>query len=82
MTFIDEKTINFDPNDWKGMHALMDRHEEFTSEYFGQNEEGERVGISVNKDNITTMTYQSNGWVRENIYYRDFEEEELYHRAK
>lgn len=82
MTTTDGKVIKFDPCDWKGMHALMDKHKEFTSEYFGHNDDGERVGISINKDNITTMTYQSNGWVRENIYHRDFEEEELYHKAQ
>lgn len=81
MTTTDGKVIRFDPHDWKGMHRLMDRHEEFTSEYFGQNEAGERVGISVNKDNITTMTRQSNGWIRENIYHRDYEVEELYHKG-
>lgn len=82
MIEVNEQIIKFDPHDWKGMHQLMDKHEQFTSEYFGKNAEGERVGISINKDNITTMTEQSNGWIRENIYYRDFEVEELYHRAK
>ena len=82
MTTTDGKIIKFDPHDWKGMHNLMDRHSEFTSEYFGHNDAGERVGISVNKDNITTMTEQSNGWIRENIYHRDLEVEELYHKAQ
>ncbi len=77
----EKNRIEFDPHDWKGMHDLMDRHKEFTSQYFGENEEGERVSISVNKDNITVVTFQSNGWTRENIYHRDYDVEELYHKG-
>lgn len=79
-TYLDEKNVHFDPHDWKGMHQLMDRHDEFGSMLIGQNEEGERVTISINSDNITVMTEQSNGWTRENIYHRDYDIEELYHR--
>lgn len=74
------KQIKFDPHDWKGMHELMDHADEFDSAYFGHNEDGERISISINKDNITVMTFQSNGWARENIYHRDFDVEELYHK--
>lgn len=79
-TQITNTKLEFDPTDWKGMHELMDKHEEFPSTYFGKNKEGERVSIAVNKDNISVMTYQSNGWIRENIYHRDYEVEELYHK--
>ena len=80
--YIEEtKQIQFDPHDWKGIHELMDRHEKFKDMCLGHNEEGESVTISVNKENITVTTLQSNGWVRENIYHRDYEVEELYHRA-
>ena len=75
--------LNFDPNDWKGMFHLMDRadEEQFDQALAGKNAYGETVLVSVNKDNITTQTFQDNGWCRENIYWRDTTVEELYHRA-
>lgn len=76
----EKKQIELDTSDWTGMCRLMDRHEEFDSQYFGKNKEGERVSISVNKDNITVLTFQTNNWTRENIYWRDCTVEELYHR--
>lgn len=80
MTYYDGKAIHFDPHDWKGIHELMKRHEEFKMPCAGQNEDGEHISISVNKDNITVLTYQSNNWIRENIYHEDYTVEELYHR--
>ena len=61
MTFLNEKThqIEFDPHDFKGMRELMARHEEFPCACLGHNDEGEAVLISINKDNITVETYQS-----------------------
>lgn len=79
-TYSDGKQINIDPHDWKGMKELTKKHEEFPYACFGVNEDGEQVLISVNKDNITTETFQSNGWVRENIYHvNDYTVEELFH---
>ena len=77
-----KKEIHFDPKDRHGMLALMDRANEFTEPWFGKNSEGEDVMISVNSDNITTETFQNNGWARENVYWRDFTVEELYHKIK
>ena len=73
--------INFDPHDWRGMLDLMERHAEFTEICFGKNEDGELVGISVNEDNITVETWQNNGWLRENIYWKEDRMcEELFHK--
>lgn len=79
-TVLNGKTLEFNPSDWDGMLKLMDRADEFKEPFFGENEEGEKVMISVNKDNITTSTFQSNKWTRENIYHRDFTTEELFHK--
>jgi len=79
-TTFDGKTINIDSKDYSGMLKLMDRADEFHVPYFGKNDEGETVMISVNHDNITVETFQNNDWVRENIYYRDFTTEELFHK--
>ena len=80
MTTFDGKEIIIDPYDYKGMIKLMDRADEFDVPWSGKNENGEHVQISVNKDNITVETFQNNGWIRENIYWRDVTTEELYHR--
>lgn len=80
MTTYEGKTINFDPCDWKGMIALMARADEFKEPCFGNNAEGERVAISVNKDNITVETFQNNGWVRQNTYWNDCTTEETFSR--
>ena len=78
----EKQRIEFDPTDWKGMHELMDRHEDFDTMYFGENADGEKTAISINEFNITHVTFQSNGWARENIYHYDYTVEELYHGPK
>lgn len=78
-TTFDGKQIIFDPHDWRGIRELCKRHNEFKTPWAGKNEEGESVQISVNKDNITVETLQSNGWFRTNVYYPlDCAIEELY----
>lgn len=78
MTTYDGKTIVVDPCDLKGNVALMERADEFTAPYLGENEEGEKVVVSVNKDNITVQTFQKNDWVRTNIYHEDGYNEEMF----
>lgn len=80
-TTYDGKTINFDSSDLKGMVALMDRANEFSSAVFGKNTDGETVMISVNKDNVTYEVFQDNGWAEEHIYYRDGTAENLIHKS-
>lgn len=52
----------------------------FDEMLFGQNMYGEHITMSICEDKMTVMTYQNNGWVRENIYYNDYTAEELYHK--
>ena len=78
-----EGHIEFDPHDWRGMKELCEKHEDFPYACTGENEEGETVMISVNEDNITVVTFQSNGWARENVYWvDDYTVEELFHGPK
>ena len=78
-TTFDGKQINFDPHDWKGIAELCERHAEFDVPWSGKTDEGEHVMISVNEDNITVDTFQSNGRMRQNIYYPEERTvEELY----
>lgn len=57
--------------DLEQCNALMDRHEDYPEMLFGKNVRGEDVTLSINEDNITIQTFQSNRWIRENVVYRD-----------
>ena len=81
ITFENDR-INFDPADVKGMRELMQRADEFRSMLIGHNYKKERVTLSINDDNITTITYQKNGYARENVYWKDGTCEELFERWK
>ena len=72
--------FELNPSDWPAMLKLMDEYSDSDSPFSGIDECGNRVLISVNRDNITTQTFQSNGWIRTNIYNRFGENEELYER--
>ena len=72
--------IFFDPHDHHDMLDLMDKYGGSSTMFPGQNENDEPVYISIFYDKIVTMTSQSNGWTRKNIYYRDGSSEELYEK--
>ena len=72
--------IRFDPTDFNGMIELMDKYGDSETLYPGENDEGKLVHISIFHDMIVTETFQSNNWIRKNIYYRDGTREELYSR--
>ena len=58
---------------------LMAKYGESEEMILGDNERGESIQLSIFTDHIVLVTMQHNGWVRKNIYYRDFPEtEELY----
>ena len=46
--------------------------------YPGVNENGEKIHISIAHESIVVMTFQSNGWMRKNVYHRDGTREELF----
>lgn len=71
-------TININPNDLSFMIGLMDKYN--TTKYMlsGTNELGEHITVSIFKDKIVVVTYQKNGWVRENVYWRDGTCEEMF----
>ena len=70
--------IKFDPADLKGMRKLMEEHGDSETAKYGKNEFDEDIIISIFKDKIVVVTYQSNGWVRKNVYYPDGLREELF----
>ena len=46
--------------------------------YEGENENGERVILSVSEDSYAIRTIQNNGWMRINIYHIDGTIEEIF----
>ena len=70
--------IRIDPSDYSSLLKLMDDHEKYDSTYIGKNDEGETIFITILEDSITLRTFQDNGWIRENIFWRDFTTEEIF----
>lgn len=66
-----ELTFTFDSTDLGAMCALMDKYGKSETMFMGVNTEGEDTTISIATENIVYVTYQHNGWVRKNIYWRD-----------
>lgn len=60
--------LAFDPLDYAGMIKMMDKYGDSEMPFFGKNENGEDVIISVSKDSISVRTFQKNGWLRRNVY--------------
>lgn len=71
-------TILIDPYDLDGLRKIMDEHCHLETMVFGENELGELTAASIFKDQIVVETYQSNGWLRKNIYYRDGSRDEMF----
>ena len=71
-------TFTFDPTDLGAMHALMDEHGHSDTMFVGVNTEFEETTISIFPEKIIYVTYQHNGWVRKNVYWRDGTREELF----
>lgn len=70
--------MEFNPNDLKSMRNLMDTYGNSDTMKPGINELGEKVTISIFEDKIVVVTYQSNRWIRKNIYHYDGTREELF----
>ena len=71
-------TFTVDPSDQAGMIKLMDKHGDSKTAFNGSDEEGNDTLISIYHDRIIILTFQSNGWIRKNNYWRDGTREELY----
>lgn len=71
-------TFTVDPSDHDSLRRIMDEHGGSDIPFAGDNENMEEVMISVAKDRIDVVTFQSNGWTRRNVYWRDGTREELF----
>lgn len=70
--------IKLNPSSLEEMQELMDKYGNSDSSYFGENESGEMVEISIFHDKIIVSTYQENDFIRKNIYHYYGESEEFY----
>lgn len=70
--------LEFNPSDIKSMQNLMNTYGKSDTMKIGTNELGEKVLISIFEDRIVVVTYQSNKWIRKNIYHYDGTSEELF----
>lgn len=71
-------TFTFDSSDFDSMLKLMDEKGNSDTMFMGVNTEFEETTISIFPEKIVYVTYQHNGWVRKNIYWRDGFCEELF----
>lgn len=63
----------------EGRRELMKKYGESDTAYAGRNENGERVIVSIYANELIIETYQSNKWVRKDVYDENgLYSEELY----
>ena len=70
--------IYVDSNKYEKLIELMDDYKMYHDRAWGHNKDGEQVSISVNKDNVVVETFQNNGWLRQDWYWRDGTQEEVF----
>lgn len=61
--------LKIDLNSQIERDKVMEKYGNVTNMYFGSNTDGEDMTISISNDVLSLYTFQSNGWVRENVYY-------------
>jgi len=67
-----------DWSDTNRLKEIMAEHGDSQFPFYGENEDGEIISISVFHDRIVLVTEQENGWIRKNFYYPDGTMEELF----
>ena len=76
------KNAEIEIMDWSDidyLNQIMLKYGESTDEpFYGLNENGEQVSITVYPDVIVVGTFQENGWYRKNYYHSDGTCEELF----
>ena len=78
---MEERKLEIEIPDWGNVEylkMLMNKYGSTKFPFSGKNENGEDIQISIFEDRIILVTYQENGWVRENWYWEDGTVEELF----
>lgn len=70
--------VNF--TDYSQITRLMKTYGNSNHMFFGENENGESITISVQPNSVTVETLQHNGWTRINTYYENGTIEEMFRR--
>ena len=65
------RDVKFDPTDFKAMLAIMDKYGSSTFPFSGMNPNSEEIEVSISSNSITVKTFQENGRVRLNTFWRD-----------
>lgn len=61
-------SLSFRFNTVEGRQQMIRKYSSSKSMYFGKNEDGEDVYLSIAKSGMVLKTEQHNGWVRVNYY--------------
>lgn len=70
--------IEMDSSNWEGIHKLMEEYGDAETSFSGINKDGEKVLVSVSREQVHVTTFQHNGWIRENTYWSDCTVEEAF----
>lgn len=73
-----EDTIHFDPRNQEGLCRLMDSADGSLKLLKGINDCGEEINMMIQSDKVVVDTFQENGWIRRNTYWRDWSQEETF----
>ena len=70
----ENKMINFDSTSWHSIEDTIAKINEIGEMQFGKTEQGEDIFFDLTKDEdgndcLVTEVFQSNGWIRKNIYH-------------
>lgn len=68
--------LNF--NDINSVIRITELYGDSESSFFGENQNGESIVVSVFRDRVVVNTEQSNGFVRVNTYWIDGTIEEIF----
>ncbi len=74
----ENKYVDINPDVYDALIELMDHEKDYPDVLIGENVNGEDTLIDIESDFIEVETYQKNGWIRRNVYWRDMTVEELY----
>lgn len=76
------ESFDIDFTDHERLVELMDNPKYHNDGYSSKNADGETVLVSISKEKISVRTYQDNGWMRINTYWRDGSFDETYDKSE
>lgn len=77
---MNDNSVCIDMSDISSVREAMRTYGDSEMPFFGSNEDGEEQIVSVNRDNVTIVTFQHNGWARTHVVWEDGTSEETFER--